>query len=442
MAQTHQQLNLARPTGLQWFTIDELSPGGPIFLPCGQHVYQTLMDYLRKQYKLRNYQEVITPDIWKNKLWMMSGHYDNYRENMFPVFTHWPSDTADSHQSHPKWTIPKESFQNEKGERDYHDIGESYACKSMNCPIHYRIFGMHPRSYTELPLRIADFGTLHRNELVGSLRGLFRVRKFHQDDAHIFCTREQIAEEIRSFLTFLDDVYSLFGFDYSLELSTRPDKALNDEKNNKDAWDNAEATLKQELNNFGKPWSLNEGDGAFYGPKIDVHLTDSLGRSHQCGTIQLDFQLPERFDVWYKDEQNIKHRPAVLHRAIFGSLERFIGILIEHYQGKLPLWLSKKQFIVCSLYKKDQDQKQINKYITNIRTQLIKERWRMNVDMDISNTHIKTKVKNASDIGYHYILVVGGKEVDTKTIAVRKGRDVSYGQTLNDIIKLYDSEQK
>ena len=437
---SHQQLNNKRSSGGKWFHLDEWSPGTLIFLPSGQFIFQRLIDYLRKQYKLRGYREVSTPDIWKNKLWMKSGHYDNYRENMFPVFEHWPAN--DMIKSH--FTIPKKIYEDDNGVH-YHDIEESYSLASMNCPSHYRIFDSEPRHLTDLPLRLAEFGTLHRNEEEGSLRGLFRVRKFHQDDAHIFCTPEQVADEISSFLNFLDETYTVFGFDYTLELSTKPAKALDrDTKDSKshDLWEASEMVLKSQLKASGKKWELNEGDGAFYGPKIDVHLTDSLGRSHQCGTIQLDYQLPERFDIWYHDDAGVKHRPVVLHRAIFGSVERFMGILIEHYQGKLPLWLNDKQFIICTLHKPGQDLSVLNEYVRKLHVRLLNQRWSMMIDIDTSNTHIKQKIKSASDKGYEYILVVGAKEVENETVAIRQGRTVDYDKTIDDVVQLYDENIK
>jgi len=237
-----------------------------------------------------------------------------------------------------------------------------------------------------------------------------------------------------------------------LELSTKPAKALtsyktDDSGESKDSlWEASQSVLKGQLELFksetGKEWVLNEGDGAFYGPKIDVHLTDSLGRSHQCGTIQLDYQLPERFNVWYTDEAGKKHRPVVLHRAILGSVERFMGILIEHYQGRLPLWLSDKQFMICSLYKKGQNQTKVNEYIHKFKRDLLSKNWRINIDVDVSDTHIKKKIKSAADNGYHYTLVVGSKEVESGTVAVRQGRDVKYEQTLEDVLSLYQSHMK
>jgi threonyl-tRNA synthetase len=415
---THQELNNARPADLKWFAIDEWSPGSPIFLPPGMFIYQKLMEYLRKQYKIHGYQEVITPNIWKNWLWKTSGHSDKYAENMFTIGG------------------------TESGEEKY-KVEESYALKPMNCGGHYRIFGQHPRHYNELPLRIAEFGTLHRNEIVGALRGLVRVRKFCQDDSHIFCTNnvDQIVSEITSFLELLHQTYTLFGFTYTFELSTKPVNALEaTHLEQVSIWDKAETILAKALSEIGAKWKMNAADGAFYGPKIDVHLTDSIGRSHQCGTIQLDYQLPERFNVWYYDENGKQQRPVVLHRAIFGSLERFIGILLEHYQGELPLWLSSKQFLVCSLYKKGQDQTAVNEYCELVKRRLLQARWQMEVDIDTSSTHIKAKVKTASERGYHYILVIGDKEVDNQTVSIRKGREFEFGKTLDNVIEIYDQE--
>lgn len=430
------------------FNFSDVSPGCPFFLPDGFYIYEKLLQYLRKEYKLRNYQEIMTPDICKNKLWMRSGHYDNYRENMFPVFTHWPNGSLVSNVDDDfRWTIPKECFQNEKGEWNAHEMDENYACKSMNCPLHCVMFNMFPKSHLDLPLRLAEFGTLHRNENVGSLRGLFRVRKFRQDDAHIFCARSQIQSEIKNFLEFLDKTYKLFDFEYYLELSTRPEeKYIGD----LEVWNEAEDILKQELEASGKEWKLNKGDGAFYGPKIDVHLKDSIGRYHQCGTVQLDFNLPEKFDLKYLDENGENHRPVIVHRAVFGSLERFIGILVEHYTQtltasnrrlKLPFWLSKQQFIICTLFKPKTDQESLSKYAETLREKLLSSNWRMNVDIDTSTTHIKQKIKNAVKNNYHFAIVVGPKEVENQTVAINNlnnNAPIAYNMNFEDIIKIYD----
>ena len=399
---THQELNAARSD--PWFAIDEFSPGSIIYLPSGFFIYQQLTDYLRKHYKLNGYSEVQCPDLWKKHLWDISGHSDKYAENMFQIVS------------------------------DNPNKNEHLWCRAMSCPCHHRIYALQPRHSSEFPMRLAEFGSVHRNEAEGSLRGLFRVRKFHQDDGHIFCTKDQISQEIRNFLNLLDTTYNMFGLKYTLELSTRPEQSIGTDEQ----WNHAEKIMQNELEAFGKHWTLNKGGGSFYSPKIDIHVTDSLGRSHQCGTIQLDFQLPERFDIWYTDDQTGERlRPSVLHRAVFGSLERIIGILLEHYQGDLPLWLSDKQFLVCSLYKKEQDQSKVNEYVKQIRNSLLKFDWKIRVDIDTSDTHIKQKVKSASEKGYHYILVIGDKEVETGTVTLRQGRTVEYNKTVEDVCMLY-----
>lgn len=396
---------------------DELSPGSPFFRPEGFYIYSRLIRFLRKEYALGNYQEIMSPDIWKSKLWMISGHYENYKDNMFFI--------EDSEKSNE----------------------EQLSIRCMNCPSHCRLFASKPKHHSELPLRYSEFGTLHRNELEGSLRGLFRVRKFRQDDAHIFCSRSHISQEIESFLMLLDKIYSLFGFKYSLELSTRPEKSIGSDE----LWEEAEHVLKYELDKFcvlkNKEWKLEKGEGAFYGPKIDVHLQDSLGRNHQCGTIQLDFNLPERFDLWYIDSQNEKKRPVILHRAVLGSLERFMGILFDNFKVspnliKMPFWLSKRQFLICSLYKKNvtpEVSASIKDYVMKFKQELLNSNWEINVDCDVSDTHIKKKLKDGWLSGYHYILVVGPKEVDNQTIAINGGGNIDYDKRLEDVINIYNN---
>ncbi|XP_055572585.1 threonine--tRNA ligase 1, cytoplasmic-like isoform X3 [Falco biarmicus] len=291
------------------FFFHDLSPGSCFFLPRGAFLYNTLMDFIREEYHRRNFTEVVSPNIFNSKLWEASGHWQHYSENMF-------------------------SFEIEK---------ETFALKPMNCPGHCLMFAHRPRSWREMPLRLADFGVLHRNELSGTLSGLTRVRRFQQDDAHIFCTIEQIEEEMKGCLDFLKSVYAVFGFTFQLHLSTRPENYLGE----LEVWDHAEKQLENSLNDFGEQWNLNPGDGAFYGPKIDIKIKDAIGRYHQCATIQLDFQLPIRFNLTYvgKDGDD-KKRPVIIHRAILGSVERMIAILAENYGGKWPFWLSPRQVMV------------------------------------------------------------------------------------------------
>merc|ERR1712117_894600 len=300
----HRKIGVAQDL----FFFHELSPGSCFFQPKGAHIYNKLLGFIKEEYWKRGFQEVISPNIYNAKLWQTSGHWDHYSENMFKI------------------SIEKEAF----------------GLKPMNCPGHCIMFDQKTRPYRELPLRMADFGVLHRNELSGALTGLTRVRRFQQDDAHIFCMPEQIKSEMAGALDFLKHVYTIFGFTYQLRLSTRPEKFLGDIA----VWDKAEKDLQESLDAAGLPWTLNPGDGAFYGPKIDITLQDALRRSHQCATIQLDFQLPLRFNLGYVDEKGEKQHPVMIHRAILGSVERMIAVLTENFGGKWPFWLSPRQAMV------------------------------------------------------------------------------------------------
>ncbi|CAI0379683.1 unnamed protein product [Linum tenue] len=276
------------------------------------------MGFIKSQYIQRGYEEVKTPNMYNMKLWETSGHAANYRDNMFLL------------------NIEKQEF----------------GLKPMNCPGHCLMFQYRVRSYRELPIRMADFGALHRNEASGALTGLTRVRRFQQDDAHIFCREDQIKDEVRGVLDFIDYAYKIFGFTYELKLSTRPEQYLGEVE----TWDKAEAALTEALNEFGKAWQINEGDGAFYGPKIDISVSDALNRKFQCATLQLDFQLPDRFKLEFSAEDETKlERPVMIHRAILGSVERMFAILLEHYKGKWPFWLSPRQAIVCPVSAKSVD---------------------------------------------------------------------------------------
>ncbi|XP_063482139.1 threonine--tRNA ligase, mitochondrial isoform X5 [Symphalangus syndactylus] len=307
------------------FFFHELSPGSCFFLPRGTRVYNALVAFIRAEYARRGFSEVKTPTLFSTKLWEQSGHWEHYQEDMFAV--------------QPPGSDRPPSSQSDDSTRH---ITDTLALKPMNCPAHCLMFAHRPRSWRELPLRLADFGALHRAEASGSLRGLTRLRCFQQDDAHIFCTTDQLEAEIQSCLDFLRSVYAVLGFSFRLALSTRPSGFLGDPC----LWDQAEQVLKQALKEFGEPWDLNSGDGAFYGPKIDVHLHDALGRPHQCGTIQLDFQLPLRFDLQYKGQAGALERPVLIHRAVLGSVERLLGVLAESCGGKWPLWLSPFQVVV------------------------------------------------------------------------------------------------
>jgi len=353
----------------------DYAPGSGFFLPRGAYIYNTLMEYLRKEYRKRRYKEVITPNMFNCTLWEKSGHWEHYAENMFTVEL---SET------------------------------EKHSWKPMNCPSHCRIFDSTVRSWRELPLRFADFGVLHRNEASGALTGLTRVRRFQQDDAHLFCAPEQIESEISNSIDFMRAVYDNFDFSFSLCLSTRPESHMGDTS----LWDDAEAALKKVLENTGLQWSLNEGDGAFYGPKIDITITDSTGKPHQCATIQLDFQLPIRFDLKYVKPDSSFGRPIIVHRAIFGSIERFIAILCENFAGHWPFWLSPLQAQIIPVNEK------LNDYATKLEDRLLEEGFMVETELDPGLT-LNKKVRNAEVSKYNFILVVGNKEAEANSVTVR-----------------------
>lgn len=374
------------------FFFHELSPGSCFFQPKGAHIYNTLMDFIKSEYRKRGYQEVITPNIFNSKLWKQSGHWDHYAQNMF-------------------------SFKTEKDE---------FVLKPMNCPGHCLLFANDVRSYRELPIRFADFGVLHRNEYSGGLTGLTRVRRFQQDDAHIFCTHEQIQDEIDGCLDFLAHVYRTFGFTFELVLSTRPDDFMG----TLETWTRAEQALEASLNKFGQPWKLNEGDGAFYGPKIDITITDALKRAHQCATIQLDFQLPERFELTYDTgEEPSKATPVIIHRAIFGSVERFIAIVTENFAGKWPFWLSPRQITIVTV------DPVFNEYAESVRQRLHDAGFMVELDLDDS-TKMNKKIRRAKMARVNYILIVGEREQNTNTVNVRRRDDKICGEvTVDNFIK-------
>ncbi|BFG40296.1 hypothetical protein CerSpe_265690 [Prunus speciosa] len=355
------------------FFFHPLSPGSCFFLPHGARIYKKLMKFINNQYEKRGYEEVVTPNLYNMKLWETSGHADKYKENMFLL------------------EIEKQEF----------------GLKPMNCPGHCLIFQHKNRSYRELPLRMADFGVLHRNEASGALTGLTRVRRFQQDDAHIFCRESQIKDEVRSVLEFIKYTYNIFGFTFKLNLSTMPESHIGDLA----TWEKAEAALKQALIEFGEPWAVNEGDGAYYGPKIDITVSDALNKDHQLATLQLDYQLPERFELCYSSEEGKMERPVMIHRAILGSVERMVAVLLEHYKGKWPLWLSPRQAIVCPV-------SQISmRYAEEVRDQICEAGYY--VDVDTSDKTIRKKVREAQMAQYNYILVVGGEEVKNGQVSVR-----------------------
>ncbi|KAJ3648608.1 hypothetical protein Zmor_020401 [Zophobas morio] len=365
------------------FFFHELSPGSCFFQPRGAHIYNTLVEFIRKEYRKRGFQEVVSPNIYNAKLWQVSGHWAHYADNMF-------------------------SFDVEK---------DKFALKPMNCPGHCLIFDNRTRSWRELPLRLADFGVLHRNELSGALTGLTRVRRFQQDDAHIFCALEHIKDEIKGALEFLNHVYGVFGFTFNMVLSTRPEKYLGDIE----MWNEAEKALSDGLDAFGAPWTLNPGDGAFYGPKIDITVMDALKRSHQCGTIQLDFQLPIRFNLSFVSESGEKKRPVIIHRAILGSVERMIAILTESCGGKWPFWLSPRQAMVIPVGPT------YDEYAQHVQKKLHEAGFMAEVDTDAGDTMNK-KIRNAQLAQFNFILVVGEKERSSNTVNVRTRDNVVHGE--------------
>ncbi|XP_002745122.1 threonine--tRNA ligase 1, cytoplasmic [Callithrix jacchus] len=381
-AKNRDHRKIGRDQELYFF--HELSPGSCFFLPKGAYIYNALIDFIRSEYRKRGFQEVVTPNIYNSRLWMTSGHWQHYSENMF-------------------------SFEVEK---------EQFALKPMNCPGHCLMFDHRPRSWRELPLRLADFGVLHRNELSGALTGLTRVRRFQQDDAHIFCAMEQIEDEIKGCLDFLRMVYSVFGFSFKLNLSTRPEKFLGDIE----VWNQAEKQLENSLNEFGEKWELNSGDGAFYGPKIDIQIKDAIGRYHQCATIQLDFQLPIRFNLTFvSHDGDDKKRPVIVHRAILGSVERMIAILTENYGGKWPFWLSPRQVMVVPVGPS------CDEYAQKVRQQFHAAKFMADVDLDPGCT-LNKKIRNAQLAQYNFILVVGEKEKISGTVNIRTRDNKVHGE--------------
>ncbi|KND00849.1 threonine-tRNA ligase [Spizellomyces punctatus DAOM BR117] len=364
------------------FFFDDLSPGSCFFLPAGAKIYNKLMELQKGEYRRRGFQEVITPNMYNTKLWETSGHWANYSEDMFVL------------------DVEK----------------EKWALKPMNCPGHCVMFKHRERSYRELPLRLADFGVLHRNEASGALSGLTRVRRFQQDDAHIFCTISQLGDEIDGCLEFLQHIYGIFNFEFYLKLSTRPEKYLGDVE----TWDKAEKILEEALVKFGKKWELNPGDGAFYGPKIDIVMTDALRRKHQCATLQLDFQLPQRFELQYRSKDMTYERPVMIHRAILGSVERFIAILTENFAGKWPFWLSPKQVMVIPVAPK------YNDYAAEV-AQLLHVKG-LNAEADLSEFTLKKKIVRADLMArYNFIFVVGEEEQAARTVNCRNRDDRELG---------------
>jgi threonyl-tRNA synthetase len=359
---------------LDLYMFHEFSPGAPFFLPKGAVMFMELQSLIREEYRKRGYVEVITPLLYDKALWEISGHWEHYREDMFLT------------------TVE----------------GREFGLKPMNCPSHVLIFKNSTRSYRDLPLRIADFAPLHRNELSGTLSGLTRVRKFSQDDAHIFCTPEQMEEELRQCIDFVNYIYKdVFRMDVMIGLSTRPEKFLGEIE----LWNKAEGTLAAVLDEMKIPYQVNAGDGAFYGPKIDIKVRDALGRPHQCATIQLDFQMPLRFDATYEGADNTKHHPIMIHRAVLGSLERFFGMIVEHFAGKFPLWLSPEQVRVLPIADRHND------HAADVVRKMKAAGIRATLDDKPLTTN--KKVREAELAKVNYILVVGDREVEAGSVNVR-----------------------
>ena len=356
------------------FMMRDEAPGFPFFLPNGMVLKNTLLDYWREIHHKAGYVEISTPLIMNKHLWETSGHWDHYKDNMYSTIID----------------------------------DEEYCIKPMNCPGGVLVYASKPRSYRDLPIRAGEIGTVHRHEMRGALHGLFRVRCFNQDDAHLFVRPDQLTEEIVGVVKLIDSVYQQFGFKYHVELSTRPDDSMGSDED----WEAAENGLKTALAELGMDYELNEGDGAFYGPKIDFHLEDSLGRTWQCGTVQLDFQMPQNFDLEYVDHDGTKKRPIMLHRVCFGSVERFIGILIEHYAGKFPVWLAPMQVKVLCVSEKSRD------YAHQVAAQLDEAGIRVAVDDRDAKIGYKIREARSTD-RVPYMIIVGEKEAEEGTISVR-----------------------
>ncbi|XP_073090681.1 threonine--tRNA ligase, mitochondrial isoform X3 [Manis javanica] len=378
-------------TEQELFFFHKLSPGSCFFLPRGTRVYNALVAFIRAEYTRRGFLEVKTPTLFSTKLWEQSGHWEHYWEDMFAL----QSPGSGRPVSNP-------------GDHSTSPPTDTLALKPMNCPAHCLMFAHRPRSWRELPLRLADFGALHRAEASGSLGGLTRLRCFQQDDAHIFCALDQLEAEIRGCLDFLRSVYIVLGFSFHLALSTRPSGFLGEPCH----WDQAEQALQQALEEFGEPWDLNPGDGAFYGPKIDVHLQDALGRPHQCGTIQLDFQLPLRFNLQYKRQAGTPERPVLIHRAVLGSVERMLGVLAESCGGKWPLWLSPFQVVVIPVGTEQEE------YAREAQQSLQAAGLACDLDTDCGLT-LSRRVRRAQLTHYNFQFVVGQKEQSERTVNVR-----------------------
>ena len=392
-AKKRDHRKLGKELGL--FMLRDEGPGFPFFLPKGMVLKNTLLDYWRQCHKRYGYVEIATPIILNQDLWHRSGHWDHYKDNMYTTVID----------------------------------GEDYAVKPMNCPGGMLVYRNEPHSYRDLPLRMAELGLVHRHEMSGALHGLFRVRCFTQDDAHIFMTPDQMKDEIKNVVRLFDEIYSTFGLTYQIELSTMPEDHMGDEA----VWKFAEDTLQAAITEMGKDFIINAGDGAFYGPKLDFHLSDSLGRTWQCGTIQLDMQMPERFELEYVGEDGEKHRPIMIHRALLGSIERFIGVITEHFAGAFPAWLSPVQVKTLTITDR------ANGYAAEIAAALDRAGFR--AETDVRNEKIGKKIREATLEKIPYMLVVGDRDIENGTVSVRhrSGEDLG-AMSLDQFLELLGRE--
>lgn len=387
-AEKRDHRKLGRELGI--YTMDPMAGVGlPLYLPKGARIIRTMQEWLRRDLYDRGYEEVITPHIYNSDVWKTSGHYDFYGENMY--------------------------FFNINEGDDEHPRYSEYGVKPMNCPGHVMLYKTDLHSYRDLPLRYFEFGTVYRHEMSGVVHGLLRARGFTQDDAHVFCTKDQVVDEVVAILDLVDHIMSTFGFEYTAEISTRPEKSIGTD----DMWDHATDSLKEACARHGLEYEINEGDGAFYGPKIDIKVKDAIGRTWQCSTVQVDFNFPERFELTYRTEDNTEERPWMLHRAIFGSIERFLGILIEHYAGALPLWLAPVQVVVLPIADRHKDA------AADFAKKVKAAGGR--VEVYDQNEPMRVKIAKAQSQKIPYMVVMGDKEIEDGTVSVRERHEGDLG---------------
>ena len=396
-AEKRDHRKLGRELGI--YTMDPLAGVGlPMYLPKGARIIRTMQEWLRRDLYERGYEEVITPHIYNADVWKMSGHYDFYHENMY-------------------------FFEINEGDDENPRMSE-YGVKPMNCPGHVMLYKADLHSYRDLPLRYFEFGTVYRHEMSGVVHGLLRARGFTQDDAHVFCTKDQVVDEVVAILDLVDHIMTTFGFEYTAEISTRPEKSIGSD----DMWEHATTSLEEACARHGLEYEINEGDGAFYGPKIDIKVKDAIGRTWQCSTVQVDFNFPDRFNLTYRTEDNTEERPWMLHRAIFGSIERFLGILIEHYAGALPLWLAPVQVAVLPLADRHVDA--ADELIAKLKAAGGR------VELYAQNEPMRVKIAKAQSQKIPYMVVLGDKEVESGTVSVRERHEGDLGSW--DVQKLID----